>query len=247
MFVCISTKDRDRFYEWTYRMVIRQTLQPVGVVIVDGTVDPSPYWSTWPGAIYLHHPNIALGASRNLALSTAVAAGAENVAIWDDDDYYAEWHLEHAQRLLMEDPSIMAVGSSLTPVYFPHYDELWLTGPFMDTHALEPTLVCRAALLHTHAFDDTDTKGLGSIFLNGYTVPLTQMWGSHILISHTLNTVSKEAIRFGSCRGRRSYVPIPEALADHPAVRHESAGGTRAHSAPHRRPPPDLAGNPVPV
>jgi hypothetical protein len=239
MFVCISTKDRDMFYDWTYRMVSRQTLKPMGVIIVDGSTESSQLWSSWP--------NVVLGASRNLALSTAVLSGAENVAIWDDDDYYTEWHLERAQQLLTADPQIMAVGSSLTPVYFPRYDEVWLSGPFIDTHSLEPALVCRASLIYSHAFDDTDKKGLGSIFLKGYTVPLRQMNGSHILISHTMNTVSKEAIRHGSCLGRRSYDAIPDILRAHPSVRHGSADGTPVHTAPHHRPRPDETGHLVPA
>ena len=228
-------------------MVSRQTLKPAGVVIVDGSTESSQRWSSWPNAIYLHRPNIVLGASRNLALSTAVLSGAENVAIWDDDDYYTEWHLERAQQLLTADPQIMAVGSSLTPVYFPDYDEIWLSGPFIDTHSLEPALVCRASLINSHAFDSTDRKGLGSVFLKGYTVPLRQMNGSHILVSHTMNTVSKEAIRHGSCLGRRSYDAIPDILKDHPSVKRGSGDGTRADSALRHRPRLDEIGRLVPA
>ena len=194
MFACISTKDRDHFYDWSRTMIDRQTI-PVTVVIVDGSAEPSR-WSTWPDAIYIHRPNVALGLSRNIAMDAALSHGAAYIAIWDDDDYYEPCHLEEALRLLDAHPEAMAAGSTVTPLYFPQYDEMWVCGPYAETHSIEPALVFRAALAKSNRFDPADRCGLGAPFLNDFTVPIVQnKKRTHIAIAHRGNTVSKEPIR----------------------------------------------------
>ena len=175
-------------------MVKRQTLS-ANVVIVDGSESASSKWSAWPNAIYIHRPNIVLGASRNLAMEVALEHGAKYIALWDDDDFYQPWHLENGVALLTKNDSAMAVGSSITQIYFKTYNELWECGPYAKHHALEPSLIVRAELASTNRFDATDAKGLGAPFLNNYSVPLVQMPYSHILIAHPENTVGKEMVR----------------------------------------------------
>jgi hypothetical protein len=217
MFVCISTKDRSHFYDWAYEMVQRQRLPPCKVIIVDGSITPSA-WSAWPNATYIHCPNIVLGASRNLAIAVAAQNSAEYISLWDDDDYYEDWHLERAKSLLDANPTAQAVGSTLTPIYFPHYDELWTSGPFDENHAIEPSLVFRASLAESCKFDDADPAGLGSVFLKDFTMPMLQMPWSHVMVSHSKNTVSKEGVRLGKHLGKRSDRQLPSALRNHPCV-----------------------------
>jgi glycosyltransferase involved in cell wall biosynthesis len=192
MFVCISTRNRDAFYTWTRQQVAAQTLQPVRVVIVDGSDKPG-IWSSWPDAIYIHRPACLLGESRNLAIAAARAAGAETIALWDDDDWYAPWRLEKAQALLDANSDIDVIGSTITPIVFTDTQEVIICGPYHATHALEPTLVFRAG--YTGRFQADDPMGLGRPFLRNYTVPLLQMPDAHILIAHGTNTYSKEQVR----------------------------------------------------
>ena len=206
MFVCISTKNRNAFYNWTKYMVSRQTI-PVKVVIVDGSESPS-IWKSWPDAFYNHSPNIILGKSRNLAMSIALENGAKYISIWDDDDYYESWHLEKAIDLLNKDKYRKAVGSSLTPIYFQKYNELWNTGPFIKNHAIEPSLVFHADLAKTNLFNPEDSRGLGGYFLNNFTVPLIQMKGSHMIIAHGENTVNKDELRKIPSRYKAKQVDI---------------------------------------
>lgn len=195
-------------------MVKCQTI-PVNVVIVDGSDCVSSKWSSWPNAIYIHRPNIVLGASRNLAMKVALEKGADYIALWDDDDFYQPWHLEKAIELLTQNKEAKAVGSSITQIYFKQYNELWECGPYAVNHSLEPALVVRAELARINKFDETDVKGLGAPFLDHYEVPLVQMPYSHILIAHETNTVGKEMVRKVPSRylAKKVVTDIPEILS----------------------------------
>jgi hypothetical protein len=213
MFVCISTRNRSHFYEWTKRILERQTLQPTGVIIVDGSETPSAFQS-WPNAIYHHEPNLILGASRNRAIHSAIKAGAEFISIWDDDDYYSEHHLEKAVDLFKKNPKDLVAGSSMTPVYFKEEGEIWICGPYHSNHAIEPSMVFRSELISKEgcAFQEDDSLGRGQYFLKNWNFPILQMSETHILVAHSENTFNKQQIRlnphgFGAAKSGSFKVP----------------------------------------
>jgi glycosyltransferase involved in cell wall biosynthesis len=72
------------------------------LIILDDDPDPGSGWQTQQGdgwrIVRLRERTPNLGAKHNLAAS--LAAGADAVAVWDDDDVYAPWHLSaHAAAL----------------------------------------------------------------------------------------------------------------------------------------------------
>lgn len=221
MFVCISTRNRSEFFDWTQMMVERQTLQPKGVVIVDGSESPSSF-KNWSKALYHHIPNIILGESRNVAIDSAIQAGAEFIAIWDDDDYYTEDHLEKAEKMLKEDTRLFATGSTETPIYFKKTKEIFLCGPYKSFHAAEPSLVIsvKKLLEENTKFQDKDSLAQGRHFLKEYTLPIGQIPRTHILVAHRDNTFDKEQIRENPERfkaTKEERFTIPDILSLNPA------------------------------
>jgi len=167
----------------------------VWVVVVDGSVEPHPAWR-WADH-YIHCPDIPLGASRNMAIEAGLAVGAEYLALWDDDDYYAPEHLERMIAALEAAPPTTGVaGASLTPLYYLNDGAVLVAGPYCEGHALEPTLVFRADYLRnpTHRFLPL-SKGLSAEILENYAAPLVQVWGTMVVICHDSNTYDKGQIR----------------------------------------------------
>lgn len=178
-------------------MIERQTVgrKRLWIVVVDGS--PMAESTVWCWADeYLSRPDIQLGASRNLAIDTALSC--DNIgylALWDDDDYYEPDHLEHMIAALEADSTAEVAGASMTPLYYLREELALVAGPYCEGHALEPTLVFRASYLRNGANRFLpDTRGLSAEILNGFTARLVQVWGTMAVICHGSNTYDKYQI-----------------------------------------------------
>jgi hypothetical protein len=177
-------------------MINRQSLRSqVWVVVVDGS--PEFHGDAWSWADhYIHRPNVPLGTSRNLAIQAGLAVGASFLALWDDDDYYAPYHLERMVGALLANPDYLVAGASMTPLYYLSDGAVISAGPYWEGHALEPTLVFRSWYLREegHRFLP-DTRGLSAEILDGYRTPILQVWGTIVIMCHDMNTYDKRQVR----------------------------------------------------
>jgi len=196
--ICISTRSREEFAKPTYDRIKSQTYSGICIpIIIDGSDTPSTHWQQG-SVIYKHIPKIILGASRNLAIDTALKqTNAEFICLWDDDDEYFPTHLEKSVNALNQNPHAVAVGQSKTLMLFSDTQELWQLGPYDKYHALEPSLVFRRSWLEDsqHRCDPNDILGSARQILCNWSAPIVQIEPTYIHIAHNRNTFDKTQIR----------------------------------------------------
>jgi glycosyltransferase involved in cell wall biosynthesis len=198
--ICTPTKNRRWAWDMSRTCVEAQTLRPDAWIIVDNSSCPAEDWSiatTHPLVQYTRVPEPRpIGWLRNRCIELALAAGADLLAFWDDDDYYPPTRLAAGVRVLEANPTADLAGSSQMYLLLLKENVLMTTGPFGPTHATAATFVIRRSYFETHRFSDTKVRGEELEFTNEWKARLVQTPADEtiVVMGHGRNTVDKSQV-----------------------------------------------------
>ena len=134
-----------------------------------------------------------LGSKRNFMHSKC---SGDIIVYMDDDDYYPRERVEHAVRVLQQQPKYMIVGSSEMYIYFDSIGKVCRCGPYGKYHSTAATFAFRKELLQQTSFSEQDNMSEERTFLKNYLIPLYQLdpKKSIVVFSHKHNSLNKEKL-----------------------------------------------------
>jgi glycosyltransferase involved in cell wall biosynthesis len=192
--VCTPTYNRRKFLPALIKCYQNQTYPKElmeWIVIDDGEDCVEDLFKNIQGVKYFRYTEkMKLGKKRNIMNSKATG---EIIVYMDDDDYYPPDRVNHAVNRLRSDPNAMAVGSSITYIYFKNLDKIYQFGPYAPTHATAGTFAFKKQLLAITSYQDDADNAEEKYFLKNYTVPLIQLnpFKTILVFAHENNTFDK--------------------------------------------------------
>ncbi|MGQ9914670.1 MAG: glycosyltransferase family 2 protein [Thermogutta sp.] len=180
--VVIPVYNGARFLEHTLRSVLRQTYQPMEIVVVDdGSTDDSceVIRRTAPSAQLIRQPNHGVGVARNRGI---LESRGEFLCFLDQDDWWEEEKVER-QAACFARPEVGLVHTAAR--YFADADGTWRTAPDATADPAELTGRCRERLLQGNAICNSSVMvrrelfartGLCSLKIRGNTVQDYDLW-----------------------------------------------------------------------
>jgi hypothetical protein len=179
--------------------MMSQIKKPDLWIIVDNS-DWNDYdWSAaaevpWVNYFRLFGGN-TIGALRNRCLALALAAGAESIVFWDDDDYYPPTRISSGIKALEDNPKADIAASSRMFLYLVRENVMLETGPFAPKHGTAATYTIRRRYAETHIFPDK-SRGEELAFTNQWTAEMVQVSAEEtiVVIGHGRNTVDKSDV-----------------------------------------------------
>ena len=143
----------------------------------------------------IHEPH-PIGFLRNRCIELALAAGAEYIVFWDDDDYYPPTRISSGVGALVANPEIDISGSSRMFLFLVRENVMMETGPHGPHHATAATWTVRRRYAETHRFLDTKLKGEELHFTQQWTAKMFQLPAEDVIVvmGHGRNTVDKSDI-----------------------------------------------------
>lgn len=179
--------------------MLSQTRQPDKWIVVDNSTSPAYDWSvaTELPMVEYHrvHGRHSVGALRNVCLERALAAGADYIVFWDDDDYYPPRRIETGVHALETNPTAEIAASSRMYVLLTRENVLMEVGPYGDSHGTAATHTIRRRYAETHRFPNRG-RGEELLFTNHWTAPMVQVSPEDtiVVMGHSRNTVNKSDI-----------------------------------------------------
>jgi glycosyltransferase involved in cell wall biosynthesis len=96
--------------------MLSQIQKPDLWIIVDNSSSPEYDWAASKELPWVMYTRVAgektIGTLRNDCLGMALAAGAEHIVFWDDDDYYPPTRISSGIKALMNNPEADIAASS---------------------------------------------------------------------------------------------------------------------------------------
>ena len=179
--------------------MLSQIQQPDLWVIIDNS-PPSEYdWSIakeLPWVVYMRVTgDITIGEMRNRCMGVAVAAGAEHIIFWDDDDYYPPTRIYTGVKALMDNPEADIAASSRMFLFLVRENVMLETGPFGPKHGTAATYTIRRRYAETHKFPDK-ARGEELEFTDQWNANMIQVPSEEtiVVMGHGRNTVDKSDI-----------------------------------------------------
>ena len=194
--LCTVTYNRAAFLPLLQRHILAQTYPRhlMEWVLVDDSDDGQPVFEPDQnqGLKIVHKrldKRLPLGNKRNL--SHTLCQG-EIIVYLDDDDYYPPVRVSHAVERLLASDALIA-GSTILPILFLPERELWIAGPYGNSHATAGTFAFKREILAQTSYDDEKTFAEEKSFLKDYSFPMVQLDAGHTIlcIGHDRNTFEK--------------------------------------------------------
>jgi hypothetical protein len=141
----------------------------------------------------------AIGYLRNI---TNLMSSGDFIVAMDDDDMYPITRVEHAVKKLQNSNTLVA-GCSNHIMYAFDLNTTYEFKKFHDNHSINSVLAYKKEFLATGAkYDNTKTFAEEHTFLNGFTIPMTQLDPKHCVVQcvHTKNTFNKRKLILRSDR-----------------------------------------------
>ena len=195
--VCTPTFNRRPFFPYLIKTFLQQTYpqeRMEWVIIDDGTDKVEDLIKDIPNVNYIKYEDkLTLGKKRNLLNEKSKG---DIIVYMDDDDYYPPSRVEHAVDVLLQNPDIKVVGSSILYIYFNKLKKLYRFGPYQKNHSTAATLAFKKELLKETKFDDEAALAEEKKFLKGYSIPLIQLDSKKTILvfSHLHNTFDKNEL-----------------------------------------------------
>ena len=164
------------------------------IVVDDGTDKVADLFRDHPQVKYFDFcSKMPIGKKRNIMHQLTTG---DIIVYMDDDDYYPPCRITHAVERLQENPKALCAGSSKLYVYFSNLDNIYLFGPYNETHATANTFAFHRNLLDVTSYDDDAFVSEEKYFLKNYTIPFVQLdpFKTILTISHNTNTFDKKNI-----------------------------------------------------
>jgi glycosyltransferase involved in cell wall biosynthesis len=142
---------------------------------------------------YSYEEQLSLGKKRNIMNNNATG---DIIIYMDDDDYYPFNRVSHAVDVLLKNPQYLIAGSSEMHCYFPHINQLYQFGPYLNNHATAATFAFRKELLKETQYNEDAALAEEKEFLKNYTIPLIQLDTDKTILvfSHIHNTFDKKKL-----------------------------------------------------
>ena len=179
--------------------MLMQIQKPDKWIVVDNSSCPAYDWSASQDVPFVEYHKIyeqhTVGSLRNKCLELALAAGAETIVFWDDDDYYPPQRISSGVKALQDNPTADIAASSHMYILLTKENAFMEVGPFGDKHGTAATYTIRRRYVDTHRFPDKSCgEELG--FTKGWTANMVQVSAedSIVVMGHTRNTVDKSDI-----------------------------------------------------
>lgn len=176
-----------------------QKQKPDKWIVVDNSTCPAYDWSSakdYPLVDYHRvYGSLSIGALRNICLEKALAAGADYIVFWDDDDYYPPERISCGIEALENNPDADIAASSHMYVLLTKENVLMEVGPFGNSHGTAATYTLTRRYVETHRFPDKG-KGEEYEFTNQWSAKLIQVPAEKtiVVMGHSRNTVNKSDI-----------------------------------------------------
>jgi glycosyltransferase involved in cell wall biosynthesis len=217
--VCTPTFNRRPFIPYMIKIFQSQTYpkDKLEWIIVDDGTDPiEDLVKDIPNVKYFYYKDkMDLGKKRNTMHSKCTG---EYICYMDDDDYYPPDRIEHAIKMLMDNPKYMIAGSSLMYTYFKHINKIYSFGPYGPNHATAATFVFKKQLLQKCKFENHAALAEERMFLKEYSIPLLQLDSKKtiLVLAHNQNTYDKKDLlnRLEETRGQLTNEVITNFISD---------------------------------
>lgn len=177
-----------------------QIMKPDIWIVLDNSSTPADDWSPakdYPGVSYtrLYEP-ATIAVLRNLCLEKALAAGADYIVFWDDDDYYPPTRISSGVRALESKPDADIAASSHMYILLTRENVLMEVGPYGDHHGTAATFTIRRRYAEAHRFDPEKSRGEEITFTKAWTAKMVQVPAEDtiVVMGHSRNTVDKSEI-----------------------------------------------------
>ena len=136
---------------------------------------------------------MTLGKKRNLMHEKAKG---DIFVYMDDDDYYPPNRISHAVEVLIANPTVLCVGSSVMSIYYYDLDKIYEFGPYGPNHATANTFAMRKEILKLTRYNETASLAEEKEFLKNYTIPFAQLdtYKTLLCFCHSGNTFDKHRL-----------------------------------------------------
>ena len=195
--ICTPTYNRRNFIPALIKCYKAQTYPKQlmeWIVIDDGEDNVSDLFKDVEGVKYFRYEKkIKLGRKRNLMHEKCKG---EIIVYMDDDDFYPPDRVNHAVNRLRSRPQALAAGSSAVYMYFSELKQIYLFGPYGDSHATAGTFAFKKRLLQETKYDDEAECAEEKAFLKNYSIPFVQLdpKKSILVFAHKYNTFDKRQL-----------------------------------------------------
>jgi glycosyltransferase involved in cell wall biosynthesis len=196
---CTPTKNRRWSWEFSKMCMLMQKVKPDKWIVVDNSSCPAYDWSVSQDVPFVEYHRVydqhTIGALRNRCLDLALAAGADTIVFWDDNDYYPPERISSGLEALQSNPDADIAASSHMYVLLTKENVFMEVGPFGPKHGTAATYTIRRRYAETHRFPDK-SRGEEMGFTNVWTANMVQVPAekSIVVMGHSRNTVNKSMI-----------------------------------------------------
>jgi len=179
--------------------MLMQKVKPDKWIVVDNSTSPAHDWSVAKDVPFVDYHSVSekttIGELRNLCIDLALAAGADYIVFWDDDDYYPPQRIESGVRALETTPEADIAASSRMLVLLTKENVLMEVGPYGPHHGTAATYTIRRRYAESHRFP-SKTRGEEYEFTHQWTANLIQVPAEEtiVVMGHSRNTVNKSDI-----------------------------------------------------
>ena len=97
------------------------------------------------------------------------------ILVMDDDDYYPPSRIQTVVDAFDQHPRKEIAGCSEVYMCNVASGELFVAGPYHDSHALNCTLAYKRSYLDNHRYDDREPCAVERVFTNDFTEPMIQL------------------------------------------------------------------------
>lgn len=199
--IVVCTPTRNRRWSWAFSKMcmLMQKTKPDKWIVVDNSTCPAYDWSVSQELPYVDYHRVyepmSIGQLRNVCLDKALAAGADYIVFWDDDDYYPPERISCGIEALQNNPEADIAASSHMYVLLTKENVFMEVGPFGPTHGTAATYTIRRRYVESHRFPDK-SRGEELGFTNQWTAKLIQVPAEKtiVVMGHSRNTVNKSMI-----------------------------------------------------
>jgi hypothetical protein len=196
---CTPTMNRRWTWEFSKACMMSQIQKPDLWIVLDNSTTPEYDWSSSKEIPWVQYSRIlgdnSIGTLRNHCLGLALAAGANTIVFWDDDDYYPPTRISSGLKALQDNPDADIAASSRMFLYLVRENVMMETGPFGPKHGTAATYTIRRRYAETHKFLDK-RRGEELEFTNQWTANMVQVPAEEtiVVMGHGRNTVDKSAV-----------------------------------------------------
>lgn len=179
--------------------MLAQVQKPDKWIVLDNSTSAEHDWSVSKGLPFVDYHSVSetlcIGALRNKCLELALAAGAEYIVFWDDDDYYPPERISCGVETLQSNPEMDIAASSHMYVLLTGENVFMEVGPFGDKHGTAATYTIRRRYAEANRFPN-QSRGEERLFTHEWSAKMIQVPAEKtiVVMGHTRNTVNKSDI-----------------------------------------------------